>query len=423
MLTDHIEKGIWTPLKNFTENYDIRCLEDTTCEIRNRKNRTKIKGSKNPDGYIHANHMLGDDGKYHNNQIHRLFMLHYFPIENENEMQVDHLNHIKNDNRLCNLEWVPGCENIHNLESTNNYVMDYTYELPEDAINVTKDLKSKQQIWFSPSTIHFYEQSTDNKFNIRKWNSNGVITYTNQEGIRRKITKNTVKKYIPDLTYLPIDYTSTEKNLNQKEHFYCQFKDVDQSKYFWEPLRFFEDRYEVADINGYGVIRNKNTKVILCGSIHRNVHEIKLRHISRDNKDCNYKYTKILTMHYYPNDEFDDFMDYVNDSCNNYSSNFTKIIDLASASNIKSSIDYKPVKYDKIKKLPKNIIKLSKFNTFYFDNVYYCNDDMNIYTNFNNNYYKYSWNDDDNISVKDIHGIVRYINKLELIYTIQNNIL
>ena len=47
---------------------------------------------------------------------------------------------------------------------------------------------------------------------------------------------------------------------------------------------------------------------------------------------------------------------------------------------------------------------------------------MNIYTNFNNNYYKYSWNDD-NISVKDIHGIVRYINKLELIYTIQNNIL
>lgn len=43
---------------------------------------------------------------------HRLVMLTWRPIANANEMTVDHLDHNKRNNRLSNLEWVPGYENL-----------------------------------------------------------------------------------------------------------------------------------------------------------------------------------------------------------------------------------------------------------------------------------------------------------------------
>ena len=43
---------------------------------------------------------------------HRLVMLTWRPIANADEMTVDHLDHNKRNNRLSNLEWVPGYENL-----------------------------------------------------------------------------------------------------------------------------------------------------------------------------------------------------------------------------------------------------------------------------------------------------------------------
>ena len=43
---------------------------------------------------------------------HRLVMLTWRPIPHAKDMTVDHLDHNKRNNRLKNLEWVPGYENI-----------------------------------------------------------------------------------------------------------------------------------------------------------------------------------------------------------------------------------------------------------------------------------------------------------------------
>lgn len=122
-------------------------MNDTRCEIRNRKSRHTISGSKDKDNYIKVNHVTRDDDVVGSFKFHRLIMHHYFPQENENELQVDHINHDRSDNRLLNLQWVTGKDNMHNLSKTNVYEFEYTSDLPKDIIDVTKDLQSQQTMF------------------------------------------------------------------------------------------------------------------------------------------------------------------------------------------------------------------------------------------------------------------------------------
>ena len=415
----NIRRNTWEPLRDFTKRYDIRCLNDTRCEIRNRTSRHLISGSKFVDGYIHISHLTNDNNEKTNVLLHRLIMHHYFPQENENELQVDHINHDRSDNRLLNLQWVTGKDNMHNLSKTNVYEFEYTSDLPKDIIDVTKDLQSQQTIYFSPSTIHFYEQSTDH-FNIRKWSSTGLITYTGADGLRKKITISTVKKYIPDITKLPVDFESAKKDTKRKDHFYCQFADIDQSKYFWEPLRFFEKKYEIADVDGYGVIRNKMTKTILCGQIHKLSHVVKLR--CEGVSDCNYKYARIVLMHYYPDDDCDTFKECLDKIGYTTIPNFSDIKELARYSNLTSQSVTKDMVVEKCDTLPANCIPMTHSLFYYFKDIYICKDDKNIYVKRNNTIYRYNWIEDPNsnyvasVYLEDIHGIIRELDKLTILY-------
>lgn len=415
----NIRRNTWEPLRDLSDRYDIRCLCDTTCEIRNRKNRTKVKGNKRSDGYIQVSRLIKNDGSYLVTYFHRLIMHHYFPQDNENDLQIDHINHDRSDNRLLNLQWVSQSENMHNLSKTNVYEFEYTSDLPKDIIDVTKDLQSQQTMYFSPSTVHFYEQST-NHWNIRKWSSTGIITYTGVDGLRKKITINTVKKYIPDITKLPVDFESTKKDTKRKDHFYCQFADIDQSKYFWEPLRFFEKKYEIADVDGYGVIRNKKTKTILCGQIHKLSHLVKLR--CEGVSDCNYKYARIVLMHYYPDDDCDTFKECLDKIGYTTIPNFSDIKELARYSNLTSQSATKDMVVEKCDTLPANCIQMTHSLFYYFKDIYICKDDQNIYVKRNNTIYRYNWIEDPNstyaasVYLEDIHGIIRELDKLTILY-------
>jgi hypothetical protein len=86
-------------------------------------NKYKVLSQKlNKFGYLEV--ALSKDGKMRIFLLHRLLAIHFIPNPN-NLAQVNHINGIKSDNRLENLEWVTKRENTihafqHNLSNFKN---------------------------------------------------------------------------------------------------------------------------------------------------------------------------------------------------------------------------------------------------------------------------------------------------------------
>jgi hypothetical protein len=78
-------------------------------KFRNAKTKFILKGNKLKNGYIQVDSWYKQSRKHH--LLHRLIALSF--IENPlNKPCVNHINGIKDDNRIENLEWVTQSENI-----------------------------------------------------------------------------------------------------------------------------------------------------------------------------------------------------------------------------------------------------------------------------------------------------------------------
>lgn len=111
------EIELWKPVKNYEGRYEVSNLGriKSLISIRNGLNKEAfsskiLKQFKSKCGYNRVC-LVDADGKRNYMSVHRIVMM-TFRGENTEKVQVNHINGIKDDNRLENLEWVTQSENM-----------------------------------------------------------------------------------------------------------------------------------------------------------------------------------------------------------------------------------------------------------------------------------------------------------------------
>lgn len=100
------------PIPNFEDRYEIDILGNVYSMFDNVGHKSgRLKSNTvTPRGYVVTK--LSINGKARDHFIHRLLMLTFRPIENSDKLQVNHIDGIKTNNSLSNLEWCTSRENI-----------------------------------------------------------------------------------------------------------------------------------------------------------------------------------------------------------------------------------------------------------------------------------------------------------------------
>lgn len=98
-------KELWKPIKGYS-NYIVSNLGN----VKRLYTRSELilKPQLTKWGYLRV--QLSKNHKYKKFTVHRLVLETFNPILNK--LQVNHINGIKTDNRLCNLQWVTAKQNI-----------------------------------------------------------------------------------------------------------------------------------------------------------------------------------------------------------------------------------------------------------------------------------------------------------------------
>jgi hypothetical protein len=119
---------VWASVKGFEGQYEvssignIRSVDRLVHHYKGGKRLYKgtAKNTRlNKDGYIRCN--LKNDGKRYDYTVHRLVANAFIPNPNS-KPQVNHINGVKTDNRIENLEWCTQSEN--NIHATKHRLVE-----------------------------------------------------------------------------------------------------------------------------------------------------------------------------------------------------------------------------------------------------------------------------------------------------------
>lgn len=109
---------IWKPIPNFS-NYEVSDLGNIRSLNYKRSGKVQVLlPAKSKDGYMKTM-ILSDEGNYRSRTIHS-FVCATFIGPRQEGMQINHINSIKHDNRLTNLEYCTPSENALHSYKTNN---------------------------------------------------------------------------------------------------------------------------------------------------------------------------------------------------------------------------------------------------------------------------------------------------------------
>ena len=115
-----MEQEIWKEIKGYEGYYEVsnlgrfRSMDRIISFSNGRKVFYKgkiINGSIEKDGYICVK--LSKNGNNETKKLHRLIAQTFMPVDNSDNLEVNHIDFNRINNRINNLEWVSHIDNIH----------------------------------------------------------------------------------------------------------------------------------------------------------------------------------------------------------------------------------------------------------------------------------------------------------------------
>ena len=170
---EELQSEVWRPVPGFEGEYEVSDLGRVRSIARtvHYKSKLGIPASRNIpscmlslqlnyDGYLYTGwrnkHFL----------VHRLVLQVFNPVDNAENLHCNHKNFNRQDNRLCNLEWVTPQENTQYSKEQGNYIDTHTGPIQvTDLITMQKypSLQSAAKIFNSTNAAVGIQQSIDNR--------------------------------------------------------------------------------------------------------------------------------------------------------------------------------------------------------------------------------------------------------------------
>lgn len=117
--TEELSNEIWKNIPGYKNKYQISNLGRVKSKNKNGKEKY-LRFGTNGVGYYNVQ-LMGDDNKKHNCYVHKLVIENFIGKRPEG-YQIDHINAVRNDNRLCNLMFVTPKQNSNNKNTIQNKI-------------------------------------------------------------------------------------------------------------------------------------------------------------------------------------------------------------------------------------------------------------------------------------------------------------
>lgn len=205
---------VWKPVVGYEGIYEVsnignvRSLDRIDCAGRHLQGCNKSTRVNPSTGYpvVH----LCKDGGHKLREVHRLVAEAFIPNP-ENKREVDHINTVRNDNRVENLKWVTSSENKYN-PITNQRMSDWQSDGKSPACGRKIDEKQKRALQEGyakyvkehgpPFTNRKHSEETKAKMSIQSSKQWSREEYRDKFAGRSKAGKTPVSQYTLDGEYI-----------------------------------------------------------------------------------------------------------------------------------------------------------------------------------------------------------------------------